>query len=143
MKKYGLGKKDKLCSVRAIEQLFGAGGAEFSTLAYPLRALARTDNMRSSDAAIAFFISVPKKRLRHAVDRVAMRRRVREAYRLNRCNYPLPEGVRLDVAFVYVADRLKSYRSVERAMTRILGALAAHYAAENPASTSPDNEISQ
>lgn len=143
MKKYGLGKKDKLCSVRAIEQLFGAGGAEFSTLAYPLRALARTDNMRSSDAAIAFFISVPKKRLRHAVDRVAMRRRVREAYRLNRCNYPLPEGVRLDVAFVYVADRLKSYRSVERAMTRILGALAAHYAAENSASPSPDNEISQ
>ena len=143
MKTYGLGKKDKLCSVRAIELLFGAGGAEFSTLAYPLRVLARQDNMRSSDAAIAFFISIPKKRLRHAVDRVTMRRRVREAYRLNRGNYPLPEDVRLDVAFVYVADKLKSYRSVERAMTRILGALSAHYAAENHATPSPDNEISQ
>lgn len=143
MKTYGLGKKDKLCSVRAIELLFGAGGAEFSTLAYPLRVLARQDNMRSSDAAIAFFISIPKKRLRHAVDRVTMRRRVREAYRLNRCNYPLPEDVRLDVAFVYVADKLKSYRSVERAMTRILGALSAHYAAENHATPSPDDEISQ
>ena len=119
------------------------GSDTTGALDYPLRAVWRPNPRRHSDAPVAFLISVPKKRLRHAVDRVAMRRRVREAYRLNRCNYPLPEGVRLDVAFVYVADRLKSYRSVERAMTRILGALAAHYAAENPASPSPDNEISQ
>ena len=127
MKKYGLGKKDKLCSLVAIEQLFGAGGADFSTLAFPLRAVARPNPRRSSDAPVAFLIPIPKKRLRHAVDRVAMRRRVREAYRLNRHAYPRPEGTRVDMAFIYVADRLKSYRSVERAMHRILSALAEHY----------------
>ena len=72
-------------------------------------------------------ISVPKKRLRHAVDRVLMRRRIREAYRLGHQQYTLPEGVRVDLAFVYVADRVKSYRSVEKAVQRILSAMADHY----------------
>jgi len=136
MKKYGLGKKEKLCSVRAIEILFGPGGAEFSTLAYPLRAVARADNVRRSDAQVAFLISIPKKRLRHAVDRVAMRRRVREAYRLNRGRYVLPEGRKIDLGFVYVADKLMSYSAVERAMNRILAALSAKY-------SSSDAEIHQ
>ena len=39
-------------------------------------------------------------------------RRVRESYRLLRNSYPLAEGERVDAAFVYVADRVKSYRSV-------------------------------
>ena len=40
MKKFGLYKKEKLCSSRAVEILFGPGGAEFSNLSYPLRAVA-------------------------------------------------------------------------------------------------------
>lgn len=136
MKKFGLGKKEKLCSVRAIEILFGPGGAEFSTLAYPLRAVARADEVRASDAPVAFLISIPKKRLRHAVDRVTMRRRVREAYRLNHGRYQLPEGLRVDLGFVYVADKLMSYSAVERAMNRILAAMAAKYSSSSDAENS-------
>lgn len=137
MKKFPLYKKEKLCSVVAIEQLFGRGGAEFSRLVYPLRAVARNNPRRSSDATIAFMISVPKKRLRHAVDRVAMRRRIREAYRLLHRNYSFSPELRLDLAFVYVADRLMPYRSVDSAMRRILEALSAAF----PASKSlPANE---
>lgn len=127
MKKLGLYKKEKLCSTRAVEILFGPGGADFSHLVYPLRAVAMRDSRRKSDAPVAFLISVPKKRLRHAVDRVLMRRRIREAYRLGHQQYTLPEGVRVDLAFVYVADRIKSYRSVEKAVQRILSAMADHY----------------
>lgn len=127
MKKLGLYKKEKLCSTRAVEILFGPGGADFSHLVYPLRAVAMRDSRRKSDAPVAFLISVPKKRLRHAVDRVLMRRRIREAYRLGHQQYALPEGVRVDLAFVYVADRIKSYRSVEKAVHRILSAMADHY----------------
>lgn len=111
----------------AIEQLFAL--SEFSRIAYPLRIVARQNNRRSSDARIAFLISVPKKRLRHAVDRVTMRRRTREAYRLNHRNYALPEGLRLDVAFVYVADSLSDYGKVEKAMCRLLEALSKKYMA--------------
>ncbi len=61
-----------------------------------------------------------------------MRRRVRESYRLLRNSYPLAEGERVDAAFVYVADRVKSYRSVARAMERLLRALQKHYAPLSP-----------
>lgn len=124
MKKLGLYKKEKLCSARAIEQLFGARGADFAALAYPLRLVARNNPERSSDAPVAFLISIPKKRLHHAVDRVLMRRRTREAYRLHHQDYALTAGVRLDAAFIYVADKTVSYRRVERAMLRLLRQLA-------------------
>ncbi len=127
MKEFPLYKKEKLCSVVAIEQLFGRGGADFSRLVYPLRAVARNNPRRKSDAPVAFLISVPKKRLRHAVDRVRMRRLIREAYRLQKGAYPVAPGLRLDLAFVYVADSLKSYASVAEAMRRILSSLSTYY----------------
>lgn len=116
-------KKQKLCSPTAIAQLFVRGGDTSSALAHPLRAVWRQDPGRRSDAPAQFLISVPKKRLRHAVDRVAMRRRIREAYRLLHQEYPLPDGARLDIAFVYVANSLEPYARVEKAMRRLLAAI--------------------
>jgi ribonuclease P protein component len=118
---YKLYKKEKLCSVIAIGQLFDGSGADcHAALAYPLRAVWRENRRRSSDAPIQFLISVPKKKLRHAVDRVQMRRRVREAFRLNRHSHPLESDRRVDVAFIYVAKTLEPYARVESAMHRLL-----------------------
>jgi ribonuclease P protein component len=118
---YRLYKKEKLCSVIAIGQLFDGSGADcHSALAYPLRMVWRENPRRSSDATIQFLISVPKKKLRHAVDRVQMRRRVREAFRLNRHSHPLESDRRVDVAFIYVAKTLEPYARVESAMHRLL-----------------------
>ena len=65
-----------------------------------------------------FVVIVPKKRVRHAVDRVALRRRIRESYRLNRA---LLEGAgRVDIAFVWVGGITGRYSSIERAMQRLL-----------------------
>lgn len=136
MKTLGLYKKQKLCSATAIDTLFGGGGAEFSRLAYPIRAVARQNPRRCSDAPIAFLISVPKKRLRHAVDRVKMRRRIREAFRLNHQQFPLEPGIRIDIAFVYVADGLTDFAACERAMCKILASLQEKFNPlpdENPA----------
>ena len=127
MKQFGLYKKQKLCSPTAIEKLFGPGGSEFSRLIYPLRIVTAANPGRRSDAPVAFLISVPKKRLRHAVDRVLMRRRIREAYRLTHQDYPLPEGARLGVAFVYVANEPQPFSRVRNAMEHLLEAIASHY----------------
>lgn len=124
MKGLRLYKKEKLCSAVAIDSLFSRGSGASSSLAYPLRAVWRSNPGRRSDAPVAFVISVPKKRLRHAVDRVAMRRKIRESYRLNHQSTPLPEGSRLDVAFIYVADKRCDYKAVDRAMRRLLGKIA-------------------
>ena len=131
MKRFGLYKKQKLCSATAIDILFGSGGAEFSRIAYPVRAVARRNDRRRSDAPLTFLISVPKKRLRHAVDPVLMRRRIREAFRLSHQNYPLPDGLQVDLAFIYVANGLAPYSAVERSVCRILEALQEFYATDN------------
>lgn len=133
-------KKEKLCSVVAVEQLFSHGGADFSALAYPVKVLARRNPRRSSDSPVAFLISVPKKRLRHAVDRVKMRRRIREAYRLNHHDYRLEDGVRLDVGFIYVANGLEPYRVVERAMRRLLSGLSTAFPHVQPPVAESDAE---
>ena len=118
-------KKEKLCSAIAIDQLFGGGGAAkvMGALAYPVRMVWRQRPGRRSDATLQFLISEPKKRLRHAVDRVTMRRRIREAYRTNRLDFPLSADSRLDVAFVYVANRLEPYTRIVASMRRLLAQL--------------------
>lgn len=133
MKGLRLYKKEKLCSETAVDRLFSRSSDSSSALCYPLRAVWRPDADRRSDSPIAFVISVPKKRLRHAVDRVVMRRRIREAYRLSRQLYRLADGVRLDVAFIYVSNRLVPYKTVEDAVHHLLARIQGQYGAEKDA----------
>ena len=67
-----------------------------------------------------FMISVPKKRLRHAVDRVAVRRRVREAYRLNRGLLGDVAEMPVDIAFIYLSDKVLPSSQIHAAMCRAL-----------------------
>lgn len=118
MKGLRLYKIEKLCSETAISRLFARSDREVhTTLVYPLRMAWRVDGVREVKVP-RFLVSVPKKRLRHAVDRVAMRRRVREAYRLNRDL--MPRDLPLDIAFIYVADKLLPYSRIETAVRRLL-----------------------
>lgn len=118
MKQFPLGKQNKLCGDKRIDSIF-ADGAAMSALAYPLRAV-----WKESDSADCsrFLVSVPKKKLRHAVDRVTMRRRVREAYRLNHSAYDGASsgGFHKDIVFVYIADKERDYSRVESAMKKLL-----------------------
>lgn len=128
-------KKEKLRSVKAIDRLFACRIPKGATvaddkgslgvaLAYPLRMVYGTDPGRPG-ADFRILVSVPKKRLRKAVDRVTMRRRIREAYRLARGPVELmPEGLQaVDVAFIYVADTLVDSDRIHRAMRRLFATL--------------------
>lgn len=87
-------------------------------MAYPWHAVWRRRDAADSPAPLRFLISVPKRRLRHAVDRVAMRRRCREAYRLNK--ELIAPTVAADVVFIYVGDRTTDYARTVRAVRKIL-----------------------
>ena len=117
-------KSEKLCSVTAINTLFDRHAANFTHAAFPIRVFWKLNTTRKDGAPMQFLISVPKKRLRHAVDRVTMRRRIREAFRLHHRDYPLPDGVKIDVAFVYVDSRLHSYQRVESSVCRLLSEIS-------------------
>lgn len=123
MKKFTLNKSDKLCSPIAIDSLFSNGASStsdniHSAIAYPLRAVWKTYDNPREGSHIKFLISIPKKRLRHAVDRVKMRRRTREAYRLNRFKFISDKYI--DLAFIYIANELKDYQTVEKSVCKII-----------------------
>lgn len=115
-------KREKLCSQTAIDTLFPQGrnhhpdAGTHSVMAFPWRAVWRINPRRTNDVP-QFLISVPKKRLHHAVDRVQMRRRMREAYRLNRQLIP---DCNADIAMIYVADRCLPFDDCRRSVRKIL-----------------------
>ena len=79
-----------MVSMALTEELFTSGQSK-SLTAFPLRAVYL---LKSGNPTIQVLISVPKKKLRHAVDRNRVKRQIREAYRHSR--QPLlnmiPEG---------------------------------------------------
>ncbi|MDE7410627.1 MAG: ribonuclease P protein component [Paramuribaculum sp.] len=104
----------------AIQQLFSPGNSEenSSIMAYPWRCVWRVNNKRTGGINCPkFLISVPKKRRRHAVDRVKMRRRMREAYRLHK--HLLPADVPVEMALIYVADKETPYTDCCKSVLRI------------------------
>lgn len=121
---YKLKKDEKLCSRKAIDHLFSDGK---SLMAFPLRAAYRL--RPAGDHPVQFLISIPKKRIRRAVDRVTLRRRVREAYRLRRHEVLTPAllhaGCGVDIAFVYLDKTLAPYSTIDEKMCSLLQRISA------------------
>lgn len=129
-------KAEKLCSRRAVDTLFTRGESR-SVTAYPLRAVWRVSD-RKEGAQAQFLISIPKKKIRHAVDRVTLRRRIREAYRLNRHELSFPQECRIDVAFVYLDKELTQYPGIAQAVIKSLQRISAT-ASRQPGPGDKDN----
>ncbi len=131
--RYTLRKDEKLRHKRLIEDLFAEGKSLYD---FPLRLTWRlidADRLNGSFRSgspqkvgnIQMLVTVPKKKRRHAVDRVLMRRRIREAYRLNRLPLKsvaekLENAGTLSLAFIYISDQNLPYSLVENKMKRLL-----------------------
>lgn len=120
-----LQRRQRLRGTTTLDALFTAKDGTDGigkALAYPLRAVWRQSDDTKAD--IAFMVNIPKRRLRHGVDRVQMRRRVREAMRLS---IPRPdnrtEERHIQLALIYVADSVLPYKRVLGAVRRILAVL--------------------
>lgn len=120
---YKLHKAEKLTSRTSIDRLFGEGK---SLMAFPLRAAYRL--REPGDAPVQFLISIPKKRIRKAVDRVTLRRRTREAYRLNRRELLTgtlqQHGIGVDIAFVYLDSTPAPYAVINDKVSLLLNRIA-------------------
>lgn len=128
---YKLKKDEKLCSRTAVQLLFAEGK---SLMAFPLRAACRL--RLPGEHPVQFLISIPKKRVRRAVGRVTLRRRVRESYRLNRrelLQQPLQQsGWGVDIAFVYLDSSLAPYSVINEKVISLLSRIAQAAADQAP-----------
>ena len=116
-----LPRQERLRSFGAIRRLFESGESGF---VYPLRYvwIAEADEIPS----VEVLFSVPKKFQKRANKRNLQRRRMKEAYRLNK-GLLFAEGGKtaaVDVALIYSSKEIVPYKTVENALRRILQQIA-------------------
>ncbi len=79
-------------------------------------------NEGSEEGVTRFLVSVPKRYFKRAVKRNLLKRRIREAYRLNKS---LISSKNVDVMFVYVAEEVLAYSRIEADIKSALLKIAA------------------
>lgn len=118
--RYTFPKAEHLKSKSIIEELYAKG---ISVTAFPLRAVFITLPTQEKQPAATILISVAKRRFRHAVDRNLMKRRIREAYRLNKLPFVEQlekQGKQLAIAILYIENKHSSTQFLERKMAKLL-----------------------
>ncbi|MGE5349450.1 MAG: ribonuclease P protein component [Actinomycetota bacterium] len=118
-------KSERLCSVKAISELFAEGRTiNISSL----RILYRIRPVTGGVMPVRVLITVPRRHFKKAVDRNLMRRRLREAWRKNK--EPLfalmkEKGRTADIALIWTDIMIRPYdyteKCIKEAIARVSG----------------------
>ena len=115
-------KKQKLCNETAIKNMF-SNGKSFAI--DPIR-LVWKEELNPDEVALKSIIVVPKKKLNLAADRNVMRRRMKEAYRLQKTaieSFLKSENIQLSIALIYQVEEILPYKTIEEKIKLILSRL--------------------
>ncbi len=119
---YSLPKVERVSLRREVERIFSSESS--SVMAYPIRAVYLTKERTMDQPSVKMMVTVPKKCLRHAVDRNRVKRQLREAYR--HMKHPLMDLVdtlkdkTLLIAFVWTDKKIYPSIEVEKRMEKLL-----------------------
>ncbi len=119
MKPFGFQKSERLCSKKSIDEVFTQGTSVF---AYPIKANYTVKTLCEGEPAVQALFVVPKKRFKRAVHRNALRRRMREAYRLNKhslTQWCQNNNLQLRIAFMYVSSEQINFEQIQNAIVKL------------------------
>lgn len=116
-------KEERLCNKRLIDELFHNGS---SFLCYPFKASwLIVDGPQNVPVQVLF--AVAKKRYKRAVDRNVLKRRMREAYRLQKQEHLYDFLMQADKSIIlsigYIGKEINEYKLIEKKMLKLLSQL--------------------
>ena len=142
-KRFTFPKSERLRHKGLVDPLFERGKKCFE---YPVRVMYKIwteEELQGSFkievpagiAPLQVMITIPKRKIRHAVDRVLLRRRVREAWRLHRgaLRSAIEQTGRyrlMGVGIIYMADEVLPMSRIEPKIKKIINRLIAEVTAE-------------
>ena len=115
-------KKQKLCGEKVIERLF-ANGKSISEK--PFRAIWNFEK-NNDQVFVKSLIVVSKKRLKLAVERNVVKRRIKEAYRLQKKQLECfleSTNQQLNLAIIYQQEEILDYKTLEEKINLLLSRL--------------------
>jgi len=121
--KFSLKKHERLKSKILLDKLFQSGKSSF---AYPIKLVYQIDPLPEvvpDTWPLLFSVSVPRKKIKSAVDRNLIKRRIREAYRLHKLDLQgelLQAGHRLAIMLIYIENDIKEYKVIEKSVLKLL-----------------------
>ena len=101
-------KSERLYKKKDIQELFDKGSSFYL---YPFRVIVQRQPTQDTNQVL---FSVSKKNFKRAVDRNLIKRRMREAYRLNKA--ALPETSKLQMAYIYTAKDILLFDQIRDKM---------------------------
>lgn len=118
-----LRRSERLKSEKAISALFETG----SSLSVPPIRLIYLLKSSPENIPIKIGFAVPKKNFKRAVDRNLIKRRMREAYRLNK--YLITNEIEnanpgIDIMLVYQGQKIEDYNKISHCVTELLKKLS-------------------
>lgn len=120
MSDQSFGRNEKLKSSKMIQKLFAEGKANF---VHPIKWVYLPVEFEANRPPVQFTVSVSKKTFKRAVDRNLIKRRIREAYRLQKSTFLslLKENQKsFAVMAIYVGKSTEDFKVIHNAILRHL-----------------------
>lgn len=124
---YTFSKNERLCSQKLLDQLFHSGH-RFMVFPYSVHWVVCPADQLPPDVPCQVLIATSKKKFRHAVDRVRVKRLTRECYRLHKpelYQYLQQNNLHILLGINYIHNDIFDYAALYRKFDKIIAKLMA------------------